>query len=128
MDFTNFVVLAEDLELAGLVWSPEIGDEIIGRQEKQRVSILVDPEGLTPGELRETYIWLPTVEQMILQFEVRQAILAHAGLELDPGNIQYKTVVQYSGKELESSGENLRTSMGKVLRDLLLTEHEGELH
>ena len=82
MKLPPFINVAEDLELAGLIWRPEIGDEISNRHEPGAVSVLVDPQGMTPTELRSVYLWLPTVEQMVLQFEVRQAILFHAGVEL----------------------------------------------
>ena len=65
----HFLEVAEDLELAGLLWKPEIGDEVSDKRERGSISVLVDPKGLSPGELRSTYLWLPTVEQMVFQFE-----------------------------------------------------------
>jgi hypothetical protein len=116
----HFLELAEDLELAGLVWQPEIGDEIARRKERDRVQILVDSEGMTPDELRSTYLWLPTVEQMVLQFEVRQTILQHAGLELDEKNFFYRTVLVAPSGSIESRADSLRLSLGFALRNLLL--------
>jgi hypothetical protein len=117
----NFLSVAEELELAGLVWKPEIGDEICFRQEKSAVSVLVDPQGLSPGELRATYLWLPTVEQMVWQFEARSAILEHTGLELTSSSICYRTVIKSSFGEIESKAISLRASVGMALRNLLIS-------
>jgi len=118
----HFLEVAEDLELAGLLWRPEIGDEISDRKKKGFVSVLVDPQGLTPLELRSTYIWLPTVEQMVMQFEARQTILFHAGLEMTDTSYCYKTVIKSPKGPIESRGDSLRTSVGIALRNLLLND------
>jgi hypothetical protein len=123
-----FLNIAEDLELAGLSWQPEIGDEISNKQHKELISVLVDPEGMSPCQLRSTYLWLPTVEQMILQFEARQAILFHAGLELSEASIAYKTVIQSPLGSIERKAETLRLAMGKALRDLLLGDEGNSYH
>ncbi len=123
-----FVPVAEDLELAGLVWRPEIGDEVSDRNRPEAVSILVDPQGMTPIELRSTFLWLPTIEQMIQQFEARQAILFHAGLEVSAQNLYYKTVVQSQVGNIESRAESLRVSVGMALRNLLLANHTEQLN
>jgi hypothetical protein len=120
---TQFVEVAGDLEIAGLLWAPEIGDEVTSRENTTRVSVLVDPQGMRPDELRLHYLWLPTVEQMVFQFEARQAILFHAGLELSPQNLCYKTVVQAPHGQIECRGTNLRISMGLALRSLLLGDN-----
>ena len=120
----QFFEVAEDLDLAGLIWSPEIGDEVSRRDDIQRVSILVDPHGMTPGELRATYLWLPSVEQMVLQIESRQAILFHSGLELGKSSLCYKTVISWKNEMLESYADSLRNSVGLALRDLLLTREK----
>lgn len=125
MSFSRFLKIASDLEHAGLVWNPEVGDEIAERQIQSTVSILVDPQGMTPIELRSTYLWLPTVEQMLLQCEARQAILFHAGLELEEKECCYKTVIQARGGHIESKGESFRTSLGLALRDLLLSSSQS---
>lgn len=95
MDLYYFLNLASDLEVAGLLWQPEIGDEVSNRKvEPAQISILVDPMGLTPLELRDQYLWLPSVEQMVVQMEMRQTILFHAGLELSKDKLCYKAVIQ----------------------------------
>ena len=127
MKILHFLQVAEDLELAGLLWRPEIGDEISLRSKKESVSVLVDPQGFTPEELRAEYLWLPTVEQMVTQFEVRQAILFHAGLELTEKSLCYKTVIQAPKGPIESCGTTLRLSVGLALRNLLLTQDSPEL-
>ena len=126
--FVRFRELAEDLEYAGLIWAPEIGDEISLRAKRESVSILVDPQGMTPHELRETFIWLPSVEQMILQFEARQTVLSHAGLDLDEHSIQYQAIIQAPEREIRSCAPTLRSALGKALRDLLLTGRVEDLH
>lgn len=120
--------VAEDLELAGLIWQPEIGDEISDKKTKDSVSILVDPRGMTPSELRSSYLWLPTVEQLVYQFEARQAILFHAGLELSSGSFCYKTVIQSKIGQIEVQSDSLRMSLGLALRDLLLESNDNAVH
>lgn len=116
-----FLQIAEELELAGLLWKPEIGDEVAIRQKKNSISILVDPHGMSPSELRGCYLWLPTVEQMVWQFEARSAILEHTGLELNKSNFCYKTVLKGTFGEIQSRAESLRSSVGMALRNLLLS-------
>lgn len=128
MNNSHFLQLAEDLELAGLIWQPEIGDEIAERVKKEQISILVDPHGMTPDELRYTYIWLPTVEQMVWQFEARQTILCHTGLELSDTNFHYKTVLQSPTQQFETIAPSLRLSLGFALRNLLLSTKTDCVH
>lgn len=122
------VTLAEDLELAGLIWQPEIGDEISDRKTKEQVSILVDPMGMTPIELRGTFLWLPTVEQLIHQFEARQAIVEHVGFELSSTAMAYRTIIRCRETQIEAQHTSMRLSMGIALRDLLLTGNETAVH
>lgn len=117
----EFLNVAEDLEIAGLIWKPEIGDEVWDRSERNMISILVDPQGMSPSELRATYLWLPTVEQMVDQFEARRAIIFHVGLELSESELCYKTVIKASHGPIESKAESMRNAIGIALRDLLLT-------
>lgn len=117
-----FLQVAEDLEMAGLLWKPEIGDEVSAREQRGNLSILVDPHGMTPDELRATFIWLPTVEQMVFQFEARQAVLEHAGFELSERTMYYRTVVRAAVGQIESRANSLRTSVGLALRNLLLAD------
>ena len=122
MSVERFLHLATDLEVAGLQWFPEVGDEVADREEMAMVSILVDPQGMTPKELRSTYIWLPTVEQMLYQFEARQAVLFHAGFECTTTGFYYKTVIHSNCGHIESKAESFRISVGIALRDLLLSD------
>lgn len=123
-----FITVANDLDCAGLFWQPVIGDEVSFRESPQQVSILVDPDGMTPKELRETFIWLPTVEQIVLALEARQAILFHAGLEMGQGLLTYKTVIQSKAGTIESLGDSLRVSVGLGLRDLLYLQNRKSFH
>ena len=117
----RFIDIAGHLDSAGLVWQPEIGDEVSYRIRPESISILVDPEGMTPKELRSTYLWLPSVEQMVFQLEARQAILFHAGLELSDTTYCYKTVIQSQLGAIEAKADSLRAALGLGLRDLLLS-------
>lgn len=130
MSLVSFIPIALDLEVAGLVWHPEIGDEILKRAEPTTVSILVDPQGMTPGKLRSTYVWLPTLEQMVMQVEARRAILFHAGLELSESSMCYKTVIESPIAHIERTAESLRNALGLALRDLMLGKitGSGEYH
>ena len=119
----RFIIVARDLEVAGLYWNPEVGDEVTDRELRNPVSILVDPQGLSPEELRSTFLWLPTVEQMIHQCEARQAVLFHAGFEMSPRSVGYKTVIQAPTGHIESSAESLRVSLGLALKGLLMSEN-----
>lgn len=115
----NFSSIAFDLEEAGLIWRPSIGDEVCSRVEPVKVSILVDSAGMKPEELRNFYLWLPTVEQLVFQLEARHAVLKHAGLELKPDQIFYKSVVETNYGLIEGQGSSLRGSIAVSLRDLL---------
>jgi hypothetical protein len=118
----RFIYLAHDLESAGLLWNPEVGDEVADREGKHPVAILVDPAGLSPDELRATFVWLPTVEQMLTQFEARQAVLFHAGFECSEKNFCYKTIIQASSGHIESKAESFRESLALALRGLLMAD------
>jgi hypothetical protein len=125
---TPFITIAGELDCAGLIWQPVIGDEVSFRENPEQISILVDPDGMTPKELRETFIWLPTVEQLVTALEARQAILFHAGLEMGEGLLAYKTVIQCRVGTIESVGDSLRSSVGGGLRDLLYLENRRSFH
>ena len=118
----QFIYVAHDLEAAGLCWKPEIGDEVADREGKHPIAILVDPQGMSPEELRSCFVWLPTVEQMLTQFEARQAVLFHAGFELKDNQMCYKTVIQASNAHIESKGVSFRLALGLALRGLLMSD------
>ena len=82
---------------------------------------------MTPTELRSTFLWLPTVEQLLMQFEARQAILFHAGLELSESAYFYKTVVRARDNSIESKADSLRSALALSLRDLLVGQ-SGQIH
>lgn len=125
---SSLLSIAEDLDHAGLFWLPEIGDEITPRVEPGRVSILVDAQGMTPGQLRSVYLWLPNTEQLVHQLEARQAILSHAGLEMSECGMCYTSVVRVARATFEARAESLRASLAKVLRRLLLNQQSDEFH
>jgi len=126
MSLISFLQVAHDLETAGLLWQPEIGDEISQRSAPEIVSILIDPQGMTPSVLRETYVWLPTVEQLVDQLEARRAILFHAGLEINERALAYKTVVKVGRGQVEATGDTLRDAIGSALRELLIREGRNQ--
>ena len=125
MELGLFIQIATDLEDAGLVWQPEIGDEVSEKIKPARISVLVDPQGMSPEELRIMYLWLPTVEQLVTQLEARQAILFHAGLELSDQKYCYRTVVRAPSGHFDSSAVNLRSALALSLRDLLLAKNNA---
>ena len=128
MTTTHFVRVAQDLESAGLIWRPEIGDEITDRERREMVSILVDPQGMTPSELRQTYLWLPTIEQIVLQLESRQAVLQHTGLEMNESTLGYKTIIQTAMGDIETLAESFRLSLALGLKEFLLAVDTRNYH
>lgn len=123
---TPIAQLAFRLDGSGLVWRPEIGDEIADRTDLDMVSILVDPHGMTPSELRKLFLWLPTVEQLIEQFEARQAIVYHAGVN---DKFQYETVIHSAAGVIEATACTLRIAFATALLNMLTVTHKrGNLH
>ena len=124
---SEFIHVSYELEESGLVWHPEIGDEVCSRDpEELRVSILVDPQGMTPLQLRETFLWLPTVEQLVTQIEVRQAMLYHAGVSAEA--LTYETVIKTNDGFIEAAAKSLRIAIGKALNGLLTGSSTGVVH
>lgn len=121
----DVIEVSFELDDAGLLWKPEIGDEIALREDLQRVSILVDPQGLTPSELRGTFLWLPTVEQLVCQFEARQALLYHAGINQ---TMQYEAVIKTAIGVIEARARSLRVALGKALKDIITDVRSEPVH
>lgn len=128
MDSLGFIRVAQSLEEVGLIWQPEIGDEVSQRDDKEHISILVDLRSFTPIELRNQFLWLPTVEQMVAQFEARKAILFHAGLEMSERAVCYKSVIQSPRGPIEATGDSLRVCFGLALKELLLGNDASSYH
>ncbi len=129
MKILQFFEVAEDLELAGLIWQPEIGDEVSSHTTRSSVSVLIDPEGMGPEELRATYLWLPTFEQMVMQVEARQAILQHTGFEVSEHSLCYRTIIQAPVLgNIEAEAESVRLSLGMALKKFLLLHQPAALH
>ena len=125
MTSTEIIPVSIELDRSGLVWHPEIGDEVTERHDLERVAILVDPLGMTPTELRQTFLWLPSVEQLVLQFEARQALIYHAGID---ESLQYEAIVRTGLGVIEAKARTLRVALGKALRELLLHTTNGAVH
>ena len=125
MTDTEFISIAVELDRAGLIWHPEIGDEVSDRKDPEHIFILVDPYGLTPSELRSTYLWLPTVEQLIGQLEARQAMMYHAGLN---ESFAYEAVVKTIDGVVETAATTLRLALGKALHAILKETPTGAVH
>jgi len=125
MNYNEFYRIANNLEDAGLIWVPEIGDEVSRRGKPEAISILVDPEGMSPDKLRSAYLWLPSVEQLVEQFEARQAILFHAGLELTEQQLAYKAIIQSQIGIIEVIAKSLRDALALSLLDLLLAKGDA---
>lgn len=117
----DFIGLSLELDRSGLIWHPEIGDEISIRDDLERVSILVDPQGLTPKELRQQFLWLPNTEQIVQQLEARQALIYHAGIN---ETFIYEAVVKTIDRVIETSAMNLRLAFGLALQEILTSGGE----
>ncbi len=116
MTCEDLIHISSDLDKVGLIWHPEIGDEVVERRDDARVSILVDPQGLSPDQLREAYLWLPTMEQLVSQIEARKGLLYHVGKTSEE---EYESVVKTSIGLIRTQAESLRSALGMALRDLL---------
>ncbi len=125
MGLNGFIPISIELDKAGLIWHPEIGDEVLERTNFDRVSIFIDPQGLTPRELRGSFLWLPTVEQLVQQFEARQALIYHAGVTQA---LCYEAVIRTSLGVIESKAATLREAFGLALNDLLKSNVNEPVH
>ncbi len=125
MTLTDFIPISVDLDRSGLVWHPEIGDEVTERTKLEKISILVDPHGMTPSELRMSFLWLPTVEQIVQQLEARQAFIYHAGIT---ESLHYETVIRTTFGVVEATAASLRSAFGKALRDVILKSTSDVIH
>lgn len=116
MNSIEFIPLSVQLDRAGLHWDPEIGDEVTERGAVDRVAILVDPQGLTPEELRDSFIWLPSIEQLIDQIALRGGVLYHVGMS---ENLVYEAVVKTPTGIVEIAAPSLRVALAQTLIQLL---------
>lgn len=122
----QFIEISCELERTGLVWHPEIGDEVSARDKLGRVAILVDPAGMSLAELRESFIWLPTIEQLVRQFEAREALIYHVGIN---NEFAYEAVVKTAfGAVIETQAASLRLAFGQALKGLMTESHVSVLH
>ena len=111
-----FIEVADQLSKTGLVWRPEIGDEIALRPDLRKVSILFDSTGLTPPELRLEFLWLPSVEQLVEQIEARQGFIYHVGIN---EKMFYEAQIKTIEGVVSIYETNLRLVMGKALYCLI---------
>lgn len=121
----DFIKISLELDQSGLLWLPEIGDEVTERGTHEKVAVFVDPQGLTPRELRQQFIWLPTVEQLVNQLEARQAMVYHAGIT---SGFRYEVVVKAPVGVIETDAATLRSAFGSALFKLLTNASSGSLH
>ena len=57
MEQKNEIIdLAFRLCQSGLIWHPEIGDEVVEKPSLSKLSILVDSNSMTPRELRDRFL------------------------------------------------------------------------
>ncbi len=115
---TEVVTLSLALEMAGLVWKPEIGDEVLDRYSN-RIMILTDNFGLPPSELRKIFLWLPRMEQLIEQIEARQAVILRLGWIQEEVSIGYDVEIGYQGNVIQAKGLDARLALGTGLFKLL---------
>lgn len=125
MNSVDFISTSISLDRAGLRWEPEIGDEVTEREALDRVAILVDPQGHSPEQLRDSFIWLPTVEQLIDQIALRGGAIYHVGLADD---MVYEAVVKTPNGVIEVQSPNLRIALGQTLIQLLQVEFREMVH
>lgn len=125
MKIEPIIQVAVDLDRSGLLWSPEIGDEVCARTSLDRVSILVDPQGLTPTELRECFLWLPNTEQLVAQIEARQALICHAGIN---DLLTYEAVIKAPFGVVETSAPSLRLVFAEALKYIISGAASRGLH
>lgn len=117
----NFILLAKELERVGLKWVPEIGDEVSIRDLcDNKISILIDSNGMNLIELRENYIWLPTIEQLLDEIETRGGFLFHSGMELSENNKKYSVVIQTLTDTFTVHHNTLRGALAVALKKLIL--------
>ncbi len=121
----DFIRVSFELDEAGLIWLPEIGDEVVERPDGSKVAILVDPQGHTPTQLRENFIWCPNVEQLVQQIEAREGLIYHAGITT---SLRYEAVIKTSFGIIEAEAVSLRVAFGKALGSLLGQSPSGALH
>lgn len=125
MDREDYIDISYELDKQGLTWNPEIGDEVSLRGSDKSVSILVDPNGMTPSELRESFIWLPNVEQLVSQIESRHGLIFHAGVT---ENLEYEAIIKTQFGLIEAKASSLRVVFGKVLNSLITSSLTVPLH
>ena len=125
MSREDYIDVSLELDKVGLIWHPEIGDEISLRGQERQVSILVDPQGLTPKELRDSFIWLPTVEQLVTQIEARQGLIFHAGVT---ETLEYEAIIKVTEGLVEAKASSLRVVFGKALSSILEHKCQTCLH
>jgi len=121
----DYIDISFELDRRGLLWHPEIGDEISLRGNDRNVSILVDPNGMSPLELRQSVIWLPNVEQLVGQIETRQGLIFHAGIT---EGLEYEAIVKCHAGLIEAKANSLRVVFGKVLNSIISDSLTIPLH
>jgi len=122
---TEFIEVSLELDRKGLIWQPEIGDEISLRDRLDQVSVLIDPMGMSPGQLRQTYVWLPHLEQLVQQFEARQSLLFHAGITRE---FVYEVVVKTPFGVVEAAARTLRLACAEALQEILIGCTDQAIH
>lgn len=125
MSQEDYIDMSFELDKQGLLWNPEIGDEVSLRGTERNVSILVDPNGMSPRELRESFIWLPNVEQLVTQIEARQGLIFHAGITED---LEYEAIIKTQAGLFEARAPSLRVVFGKVLNMMISSSLTIPLH
>lgn len=112
--YTELISLSLALEKAGLVWHPQIGDEVSERSQF-RIMILTDNNSLTPSQLRKLFVWLPRMEQIIEQIEARNGIITFFGWNSSPASFGYLARMEISGEMIETSHVDPRLAIGALL-------------
>ncbi|MCS6894129.1 MAG: hypothetical protein NZO16_06165 [Deltaproteobacteria bacterium] len=111
---TEIITLSFALERAGLVWHPEIGDEVSERTSNQ-IMILTDNFSLPPSHLRRIFLWLPRAEQLIEQIEARQGIITHVGWINDGSTYGYGAFLKIGDVEIRATSSSFRLALAMLL-------------
>jgi len=80
---------------------------------------------MSPKELRDSFVWLPTVEQLVNQIEARQGLIFHAGVT---ERLEYEAIIKIQSGLVEAKAASLRVAFGKVLNSIISSSYTIALH
>lgn len=125
MENSNFIDISVQLDQSGLVWVPVVGDEISFRDYHRQISILISTMGLPIENLRQSFVWLPNVEQLVKEIEIRNGFITHMSLNQ---SLEYEVVVNGSYGTIEVIAPSLREAFGHSLSSIIREEYTSVWH